>query len=299
MSETLPRLSIVVISFNAPDILRQCLRAATREAGADGEVIVVRRGGAPSSGGGEPHIGVRWIPAPEDAAVPHMRSLGIAASRGEIVALLEDDCVAGAGWAAAILEAHAAPCAAAGGPVEPGPYRRTRDWAVYFCEYARFMAPFSGEVDVLPGNNIAYKRSALARLGAFVESAHGFHEVFANDQLRASGDRLMASPDAVVFQINAWPRSRLTSVPYHHGRGYGGIRASGRPGVVRVTRGAATLVLPALQLARLGREVAARRRLRLRFVRSIPAIAVFLASWAAGEAVGWLLGPGDSVERWR
>lgn len=280
-------------------MLRQCLAAACRETGADGEVVVVRRGGAPFGATAEYHRGVRWIAAPEHAAVPHMRSLGIAASRGEIVALLEDDCVAAAGWGAAILQAHGGPCAAAGGPIEPGPYRRSRDWAVYFCEYARFMAPFSGEVQALPGNNISYKRSALARIGAFAPSAHGFHDVFANGLLHASGERLMASPSAVVFQINAWPRSRLTSVPYHHGRGYGGIRAAGLSRTVRVPRAAATLALPALQLARLGREVMTRRRLRTRFLRALPAMAVFLGCWAAGEAVGWLLGPGESVQRWR
>jgi hypothetical protein len=156
-----------------------------------------------------------------------------------------------------------------------------------------------GEVEVLPGNNIAYKRSALTQIGASMHSAHGFHEIFANDRLRASGGLLLAAADAVVFQINAWPRSRLTSVPYHHGRGYGGIRASGLPRVVRVARAAATLALPAVQLARLGREVAVRRRLRLRFLCAIPAMTVFLGSWAAGEAIGWLVGPGDSVNRWR
>jgi hypothetical protein len=39
------------------------------------------------------------------------------------------------------------------------------DWATFLCEYSFFYPPVAeGEVDALPGMNVAYRRSALARV---------------------------------------------------------------------------------------------------------------------------------------
>ena len=43
--------------------------------------------------------------------------------------------------------------------------------------------------------------------------------------------------------------------------------------------------------------VARKRRHGARFLQAAPALATFLLSWAWGEAVGALLGPGRSLER--
>ena len=300
MPEPPTALSIIVISFSRPAILERCLTALVRQAAPLGaEILVVRRSLETGPGLRERFPEVRWIEAADDAAVPHMRSLGIGSSTGAIVALLEDDCLIGAGWTPAVLSAHREPWAAVGGAIEPGEYRKALDWAVYFCEYARFMGPFAGPVAVLPGNNLSYKRAALATLGLEVGGEHGFHEIFANARLRESGHALVAAPEVIVFNINSWSRDRVTRVPYHHGRGYAGIRVAGRPVAVRLAFAALAMVLPAVQIGRLSREIAGRRRFVGRFVRALPWILVFAVSWSAGEWMGYLFGPGASVQRWR
>ena len=67
----------------------------------------------------------------------------------------------------------------------------------------------------------------------------------------------------------------------------------------RLARAALTPLLPFVQLFRLCRHTNQRGRLRGRLLMSLPWLAVFAVSWAAGECVGYLAGPGDSLERWR
>ena len=58
-----------------------------------------------------------------------------------------------------------------------------------------------------------------------------------------------------------------------------------------------SVLLPAVLFGRMTKTVSQKGRHRLKFVFAAPLIAVFLISWAWGEAVGALLGPGDSLAR--
>ena len=298
MSEVRTRLSIIVVSFSSPSILERCLAALVAQAEpVRADVVVVSRPMPDEQLRGR-FPGVHWISAPPEATVPRMRSIGIGASRGDVVALLEDDCLVADGWCAALLSAHEGPWAAVGGPIEPGDYHRALDWGVYFCEYGRFMMPFGGDVAVLPGNNISYKRSALDALATKAGDV-GFYETFANARLQQSGHTLKAAPVMSVRHINSWSREWLTGLPYHHGRGYAGLRLAGRSATARVAFATRTLALPAVQVGRLAREVLRRRRLIGRFILALPFVVSFTISWSAGEWVGCLFGPGRSLERWR
>ncbi len=300
MPDTGPTLSIVVVSFSQQPTLERCLAALVLQVeSARAEILVVRRPPDASPVLRQRFPDVRWIAAAQADAVPHMRSLGISSSRGAVVALLEDDCEVADGWCAALLSAHRQPWAAVGGAIEPGHYRKALDWGVYFCEYARFMQPFAGDVAALPGNNISYKRTALAKLTADIDGDSGFHEVFANATLRQSGEVLVAVPEMTVYNINSWSRNRITEVPYHHGRGYAGLRLAGRHPTVRLAFAAMALVLPAIQVGRVVGEIVGRRRLIAQLLKAFPAILLFALSWSAGEWMGCLFGPGKSLDRWR
>jgi hypothetical protein len=171
--------------------------------------------------------------------VPRMRRKGSAA-RGDVVALTEDDCVVDAQWCGAVIRAHREPWVAVGGAVEPGPYTRASDWAVYFFEYGRFMLPFDQrESSVLPGNNVSDKRRALAEKG-LVET-EGFHDVFVHQPgigRVADGDHA----GSAVTNRNAWPRSYLTVNPFHHGRGFAARRVAGQSCASRYVGFAGTIV---------------------------------------------------------
>jgi hypothetical protein len=182
--------------------------------------------------------------------------------------------------------------------VEPGSYARSLDWAVYFCEYARFMLPLpTAGSPPLPGNNAAYKRSALAALPA--GAAGGFQEVFVQAEWQRAGLTTGAADALVVDNINRWPVRQLTGVPFHHARAYAARRFHGRPLTTRASIAAMTLALPAVKVVRLIRETASRGRLMSRLIRSLPWVLLFTTSWSAGEIAGLLAGPGRSTAEWR
>ena len=112
-----------------------------------------------------------------------------------------------------------------GGAIEPGDDLRLRDWAEYFCRYARDMLPFQARETVdFPGDNAVYTRAALA--AAHDVYRDGFWELEVNRALRDKGFRLWHAPDLVVYQersagFRAFSRQRLV-----HGRKYGRQRGA-------------------------------------------------------------------------
>lgn len=296
-----PRLSAIVASFSAGPILMQCLDALTARADAVAvEILVVRDAsridGFDRAAARQRYPHVIFIDAPEGTTVPRLRTLGIAACRAGVIALLEDDCVVERGWSEAAMRVATSPHVAIAGAVEPGPYSRGLDWAVYFCEYGRFMLPLpNGESPPLPGNNAVYKRSALVDR----PSADGFQEVFAQAEWRRAGVTTGASDALVVRNINRWPMRQVTAVPFHHARAYASRRFAGRSLAVRLPIAAVTLALPAVKIVRLFAVTSNRGRLMGRLIRSLPWVFLFTASWSAGEVAGCLAGPGRSADQWR
>lgn len=103
MSETLPRISVVVPSYNRPEPLRQCLEAlAALDYPADQyEVVVVDDGGHPPLdglvGGFRGRLRVRLL-RQDNAGPGAARNTGAAAAHGEYLAFTDDDCRPESGW---------------------------------------------------------------------------------------------------------------------------------------------------------------------------------------------------------
>lgn len=240
---------------------------------------------------------LQWIDAPGGSTVPQLRGFGIAASRGEFVALLEDDCVASSDWCRHALSGPGT-AIAVGGVVEPGAYQRALDWAVYFAEYARFMSPAPATPNApLPGNNVVYSRHAILALPPDVQA--DFREAFVHSVWQRDGRPTAVSNALVVHNVNAWSMAHLTSVPFHHGRAFAGQRFEGRSPLVRTAFAVLVLGLPLLKVARIMGETLSRGRLVGSLLRALPWIAVFAVTWSAGEFAGCLRGAGNSPAEWR
>ena len=300
----MPPLTAVVVSFNERWLLERCLEHLVPQAQAAGaDVIVVRRAEEPGdddpAGLGQRFPSVAWIRPDARSTIPRMRALGVAQAGGAIVALIEDDCLVDTDWVHAVLAAHARSDAAAiGGPVEPGAYSTTLDWAAYFCDYGRFMRPvLEGTARALPGNNVSYKRAAVADV-LRLSAGEGLQEAFVHDALSASGADLRMDATIVVRNVHRWNASAVSSVPYHHGRAFAGRRAAGWSLPRRALFAAATAGLPLLLGGRILLNGLRRPHVG-RLLSALPWIVLFGVSWSAGELVGSLRGPGRSLERWR
>jgi hypothetical protein len=300
-SPTRPALSIVIVSFSSPASLARCLESLVEQAIAhNAEILIVRAriDDADCLAVRRRFGGCRWLLFPVGETVPRLRCQGMAAARGLVVALIEDDCVVDARWCEAQLHAHREPWAAIGGAVEPDRYTRALDWAVYFYEYGRFMLPFDAHPSsVLPGNNVSYKREALAAEEA--DRTDGFYDVIVHDAWRRRGVPMLQTPTLLVTNRNSWPLSYASVEPFHHGRGFAARRMAGQPWARRGVRAVLTPILPLLQLYRIVRLLVRKRRFFGPLVCALPWLLVFGTSWAVGEGIGYVLGPGKSVQRWR
>ena len=294
--EEAPELTIVIASVNGLSVLQPTLDSIDSLAERDRiEVIVVETLG----GATREHLQGRDRPvvvvdSPRQA-IPRLRYQGVTRARGRLVAILEDHARVRPGWASALIEAHEGPWGAVGGPVENG-REGLVNWAVYFCEYAPYMSPIpEGETTDLPGNNIAYKRPYLLRHARVLDD--GKWESWINDRLRADGVAIAASNAMVVSHIKSFRLGYFLTQRFHFARSYAGMRRVDQSWSKRLVYGVGSLALPILLSARVARTVLGKRRHRGRFAVASPLVALFLTVGAVGEMVGYLIGPGGSLDQ--
>lgn len=280
-----PALSVVVAATDSAEAASRCVASLGLGGRRDVQVIVAgsraRLGSAPAIAGAE------WAEGEPGASAARLRRLGLDRARAKVVAFTEDSCRLDPGWADAWLAAFRMPdLRAATGPVEHAPGGSAVDWAVFFCEYAPFLASRSPAGDGPPrrlaGNNFAASRDWLsARLPA-------------GDDVQ---EWRLAGPGAVAVRgARAWHvrRETLRSAlrdRVRFGLEYGRLRASEGPSWCR---GLATLAGPAIlasQVARLVVTLARKRRHRARLVATLPPTLLLLAAWSLGEWWGWASGP--------
>src|SRR6266480_3112742 len=160
-------------------------------------IVAFRSNLSPSLLTGDRFRDVRFVPAPADANVFQLRSLGIRETRGASIALIEDHSIVGRGWVESLMSARAAGWTICGGPIENDSKSSAHDWALSFAEYARFMPPMpSGEVTILSGANIFYDRATLWSCGSIWESC--FYETDVNATVVNAGHKLRILGDALV-----------------------------------------------------------------------------------------------------
>lgn len=296
-STATPILSVVVVSFNGEVLLARCLAALVSQADAQQiEIHVISKNlcpDEPPDSGYAPRI--HWHQVAATTTIPAMRSLGIEQTSSELLALLEDDCLVGPQWLQSVLAAHQSGYPAIGGAIEPGDFSRGLDWGVFYCEFARFLVPFSGMVKALPGNNVSYKKRAIDPMLI----SRGFYEVFIHEKLQESGTELFAQNGMAVKNINTWRFVDCSLSPFHHGRAYAGQRLGPQFSARRLFYGLLAVLLPIVKSFRTLREIRSRKRKDLPLLKALPWIIIFQSCWSAGELVGYLAGPGDSIGKWR
>jgi len=296
---TEPELSIIIASINGRPYIDACLEALARQRGAERAEVVVADCVGPQVADfvRDAYPDFRLIAFDEPKSVPELRSAGILASRGGIVAITEDHCIPPQGWYEAMVEAHQRRSEPAiGGAVDNAATDRIVDWAVYFCEYSNFISPIpEGVVHDLPGPNVSYKRAALDTMRDLIED--GYWETFLHIRLEETGQHLWSDPSVQVLHKKHYRFGEFLSERFHYGRAYAGTRNEFTPLSKRLVHLVGSPLLPPVLMVRIWRRVWSRKRHRSEFFRALPAIATFMLAWAAGEWVGYAFGAGDSELR--
>ncbi|MGE5834625.1 MAG: hypothetical protein ACM4AI_09120 [Acidobacteriota bacterium] len=303
------RLSVVLTVVDGGDALRRCLRALLSQQNAPSmEILVpydstvpavasivadVSRDAAASSAivrtldlGRLETRRDRESAGGQHELIDRRRSAGLAAARGEIVAIVEDRGVPRADWAAAAVGLHDRHSnGAIGGAVENG-RDAMLNWAVYLCDFARYQPPFAaGSRRYVSDVNVAYKRRALEQTRDIWRDR--FHEPWVHSALERSGETLFLSPDLVVHQVrDGLSLASLLRERIAWGRLFGALRARHAPLRRRLTWVALSPAVPAVLFARILRGRGSKPPAAGRLLLLTPITLLLLSAWAAGEAMG-------------
>ncbi len=153
-----------------------------------------------------------------------------------------------------------------------------------------------GVVAEITGNNSVYARELLDRLGP--EMGEEVWEAFLHQRMRELGVRFHCDPALWVSHKKEFGFGYFVSQRYHYSSSFAGTRLAGAGAGKRAAyAGAALVALPPLLAYRMWRTVRAKGRHMAEFVKALPLIGLFLVPWAWGEAIGALLGPGESMAK--
>jgi hypothetical protein len=290
-------LSVVVPSVNGLGDLIGCLEALETQTDVSLEPIVVDRLGESVRDAVRRRFpSARVIAVPAGTTIPRMREVAFAAATGEAIAVIEDHVVVPPGWARALLEARRETGAVVGGSIDNAARSSVIDWAAFLCEYSHCITPLpSGPSSALPGNNVVYDRELLSRYRNVI--AEGKWENNLHDAMHRDGVPMVLRPEIGVGHKKHYTVGEYLSQRFLYARSYAGERVRGMPLTRRLAYGAAAFALPPLLMYRTVARVLAKRRYRVQLALSIPLLVVFIASWTAGEIVGYWTGPADSLSR--
>jgi hypothetical protein len=219
------------------------------------------------------------------------RVAAITTARAPVVIFAEDHAFPrGNDWAERLIAAHAGPWVGVGPAMDCANPGTSLSWAVLVAEYGPWVGvEATGEVESLPGHNSAYKRAALVDCGERLTSLLEAEWVLQR-YLRERGGRFLLLHDVVVDHVSFSRFSSAVGIMFWGGWMFAASRAEGWSR----GRGVAwSLGAPAIFGLRMRRCLAQLRRRRDTDGTTLAdsaALALMLASNAAGEAIGHAAG---------
>lgn len=293
-----PSVSVVVASGAGGEFLFRCLAALVPQVDQrQAELIVVDRTGEATRERLRrefPRATVIAAPAIPKPTVPLMRRMGVEAAAGQVVAILEEHCRPPAGWLDAIATNFSSGDAAIGGPILDDDYQRAADWCVYFSEYHNYLPPW-GNVEryALNGANIAYDRSLVMQHRAVLDD--GYWEVVLHPKLAMQG-RFRAVDAAGAHHTGPFSYGYYLHQRYLLSRVWGGTQRTIVPFSKRLVHLVIGPVFPLLLFARVTSRVAPKSQFVGKYLMALPLLIPAWFAYAAGEWLGYLLGPGHALE---
>jgi glycosyltransferase involved in cell wall biosynthesis len=225
MNHALPFVSIVVPVLNGEQTIRECLVSLLR---ADypperQEILVIDNGSTDRTAEIVKSFPVRYLRGEQRLGAPAARNRGIEASRGEILAFTDADCVVSRGWLRELVqtfdeegvggvagEVYAYP------PMTPAERYAARVRHLSPQRYlSRPLLPFAVFA------NLAFRREVFDKVGVLDDSLiQGDSTDFCTRFLRGTGLKLKYAPNAVVFHRHRATTWEFFKQQWDYGRGH-------------------------------------------------------------------------------
>jgi hypothetical protein len=301
-ADSAPQISIVINILLGGDCLRRAIDALLHQRNAPSMEIIVPVCPALDRVADvqRDYPGVRFVEVDglsleatlSDPGLAHLvydrrRAVGLAAARGEIVALTEDQMIASPDWCVALAKAHRAPHPAIGGAIGNAG-RGVLHRALFLSDFGRYEPPFTaGEAAYLTDQNVSYKRAAIEKLRHVW--AEFYHEPAVHDAIRGLGAKLWLTPECVVWMDRQPLRfGQQLRERFAWGRVFGGQRAQRVSPAGRLLLLAASPLIPALIVWRRLAIALRRGHSFAGLLVVLPALFAMALCWAAGETAGYL-----------
>jgi glycosyltransferase involved in cell wall biosynthesis len=286
------RLSVVIAHLNQPAMLDRCLASLAAGTRRPDEVIVVDNGSREPPAAVCAAHGARLLheatPGPGPA-----RTTGARAAGGDVIAFIDADCLADAGWLAAAEAAMADPAAMIlGGDVQiayadPDPGRMTMIEA-YESVYGYRVADYIARDDFTVTCNLVTRPAVMADVGAFGGLAMA-EDIDWGRRAVARGYRILYRPEMVV-RHPARPDMRALRIKWdrHMAHFFHEVRGPR----ARAAWALRTLAMAVSPLAELPRLAAAPRLPGLR-ARALAFLCLARIRLYRARMMAWLLFGGD------
>lgn len=225
------KYSVIIPSYNSEATIEKCLASVTQQAFEEPyEIIVVD-----SSADATPEIVRQAFP---QVILVHLdqrtysekaRNIGIQKSQGEIICMLDSDCIARPDWIGRIAKAHKENprYAAIGGSVANANPENLLGWSAYFAEFREFF-PYHPKqfMQNIPTCNISYKRWVFEKFGEYkdlqpdcIQVKHPQQaDLVFHQQLVAHQEIILFDPAIQIAHINITDFKRFVVHQYRLGR---------------------------------------------------------------------------------
>ncbi len=223
---------------------------------------------------------------------------GIAMSSAPVIAFLEDHAFPAPNWAARIIESHRGEWGVVGTAIVNGNPGTGWSWANHLVTYGPWATHATpGEVASVSRHNSSFKRAALETLGANLLPAFGRDGGLLRD-LRRAGNRIYFDAATRVEHVNPSRAGVTLHLRFNAGRLFAAKRVkAGKWGMAkRALYAAAAPLYPFIRFRQIWGETLSHPTHRELLPRVLPALGGALVADATGQALGYLAGPGRSVD---
>lgn len=205
-AKPLPKISIVVCTYNAKDDLKECLDSLEKQDFKDFNIVIVDD----SSTDGtfeflqdfkaRTVLHVSVVTNSTNLGVAGARNIGIQHATGEITAFIDADSTADPRWISELVNIYdKKDVAAVGGRILDA--RLESIWDLTFKGHD-FIAASEGCVPFIKGGNMSFKSNLLKSLKFNDEIKYGYEDLLLCDYLNDNGYKVYYTPRAVVYHKN-------------------------------------------------------------------------------------------------
>ena len=219
------KVTIIIITYNAKDDLKECLESLETQSYKEKELIVVNDASTDDTLNflkqykNRTSMEMTVISNHRNLGVAGARNVGIQHAAGDIIAFMDSDCVADQNWIMELVKGFKQKeIAAVGGSILDGHISNIWELVRKGHDY---IARSEGYVPFIKGCNMSFDTNVLKKYMFNDEIKYGYEDLLLCDYLIDDGYRILYRPEAVVHHKHKSTLKRLLKQMYL--RGYSSI----------------------------------------------------------------------------